>query len=86
MSITTTYRVEVEVPDALYRAITMTTKEGEFNVDMTKAEAGNIAAGSNFYSGVTEWAEFNNLAYAKIAERAMLRVIDKWTTWAGHRL
>lgn len=65
MSIATIYRVSVDIPEKLFQLIGHTST---YDRAVSIATSGSLASGSNRYSDIEEWAEFDTLDAAQNCE------------------
>lgn len=70
MSIRLIYRVEVEIPDAIFQAHGHTP---EYDHAVLRATEG-AESGSDYYAQVYEWAETDSLPKAQAIEARLARV------------
>lgn len=75
MTITTIYLVEVEIPIELHDTF---NNDREYELDLLNATKGSLTADYNYYSNVTQSAEFHTKAEAVACESAIQKVIDKY--------
>ncbi|MDH4704185.1 hypothetical protein [Pseudomonas aeruginosa] len=73
--ITVTYHVTVTVPVLVWQHF---RESGEYYQAMCTAFAGNTGAGTNYYSAVEEWADFDSAHAAQRAEQKALVVIAEY--------
>lgn len=69
MSISTIYRVSVDIPEAVYREFGHTA---EYEIKCSDATKGNVSAGQNACSDVEEWAEFYTYKEAQACQKRLM--------------